>query len=318
MNQSPLISVIVPIYNAEKYLDRCIQSITAQTYKKLEIILVDDGSPDNCPAICDAWASKDTRIISIHQKNQGVSAARNYGLMIATGKYMMFCDADDWIDDDYVEVLVNNIGNHQAIISSFQQNVEDGLERRDYIEVHDNFYSRDKFLDDCAKNLIYTYTVWGKLINRELIGDNRFSPIAYSEDAIFIRTILAGCASAVFVDSRGYHYWINQNGVTSDNSRTEEKSAGELILNCYTLNLCKKHKCNQLCAIFEKKTMNALLGYLKTAIKNPIRNPKQSKETVNNAIRLIPNSNNLFRVKLILLMTVYNIKCNLCPKISVH
>lgn len=115
------ISVIVPVYNAEKYLDRCVESIVAQTYKNLEIILVDDGSTDNSPAICDAWAKKDSRIRVIHKKNGGVSSARNAGLDACTGDYIGFADADDWMEPDMYEVLIGNAKdivrtNHRADI----------------------------------------------------------------------------------------------------------------------------------------------------------------------------------------------------------
>ena len=88
----PLVSVVIPIYNVEKYLDRCVSSVVNQTYRNLEIILVDDGSPDNCPAMCDAWAERDSRIRVIHKKNNGQGMARNSGMDIATGKYIFFFD----------------------------------------------------------------------------------------------------------------------------------------------------------------------------------------------------------------------------------
>ena len=100
-----LISVIVPIYNVESYLDRCIESIVNQTYKNLEIILVDDGSPDNCPAMCDAWAARDSRIQVIHKENGGLSDARNAGLAAASGEYIAFADSDDWVDAQCIRSL---------------------------------------------------------------------------------------------------------------------------------------------------------------------------------------------------------------------
>ena len=96
--EMPLISVIVPVYKTEAYLDRCVQSIADQTYKNLEIILIDDGSPDSCPAICDAWAAKDSRIKVIHQENAGGGAARNVALDIAKGQYIGLIDSDDYIE----------------------------------------------------------------------------------------------------------------------------------------------------------------------------------------------------------------------------
>lgn len=109
MNRSELISIIVPVYKVEKYLDKCVESIVEQTYKNLEIILVDDGSPDNCPAMCDEWAKKDSRIKVIHKKNGGLSSARNAGLDGCTGDYIYFLDSDDYIADNCIEMLFNAI-----------------------------------------------------------------------------------------------------------------------------------------------------------------------------------------------------------------
>jgi len=99
----PTISVIIPVYKVERYLDACVASVVGQTYPDLEIILVDDGSPDNCPALCDAWAAKDTRIRVIHRSNGGLSAARNSGLDICTGEYIAFVDSDDRLEPDVLE-----------------------------------------------------------------------------------------------------------------------------------------------------------------------------------------------------------------------
>lgn len=107
MNQPELISIIVPVYKVEKYLDKCVESIVEQTYKNLEIILVDDGSPDNCSAMCDEWAQKDSRIKVIHKENGGLSSARNAGLDACTGDYIGFVDSDDWIEPDMYEYLLN-------------------------------------------------------------------------------------------------------------------------------------------------------------------------------------------------------------------
>lgn len=101
---NPLISVIVPIYNVEKYLARCVDSIVNQTYKNLEIILVDDGSPDLCPQMCDDYAEKDSRIKVVHKKNGGLSDARNAGMAVSTGEYISFIDSDDYVSDDFLNV----------------------------------------------------------------------------------------------------------------------------------------------------------------------------------------------------------------------
>jgi len=101
----PLISVIVPVYNVEAYLKRCVECLLGQTYRNLEIILVDDGSPDNCPALCDAYGKQDGRIQVLHQKNAGLSGARNAGIGIAKGSYLAFVDSDDYVAPDFIQSL---------------------------------------------------------------------------------------------------------------------------------------------------------------------------------------------------------------------
>ena len=114
--QDALVSVIVPVYKVEKYLDKCIESIVGQTYKNLEIILVDDGSPDNCPAMCDSWAQKDSRIKVIHKPNGGVSSARNTALDAASGEYICFVDSDDVLELDTVKYMVDNISDADVTV----------------------------------------------------------------------------------------------------------------------------------------------------------------------------------------------------------
>ena len=116
--ENPLISVIVPIYNVEEYLNRCVESIVNQTYQKLEIILVDDGSPDNCPRMCDDWAKKDSRIKVIHKENGGLSDARNAGMKITTGEYISFIDSDDYIETCMIEILYEAIKKYDCDIAS--------------------------------------------------------------------------------------------------------------------------------------------------------------------------------------------------------
>ncbi|BDR53859.1 hypothetical protein KIM372_17660 [Bombiscardovia nodaiensis] len=118
VDSTPLISVIVPVYKAEKYLDTCIASIASQTYSNLEILLINDGSPDRTPAICEDWAAKDVRIKVIHQKNLGAAAARNKGVAAARGELLGFVDADDWISADAYEVMQRNMERESADVSA--------------------------------------------------------------------------------------------------------------------------------------------------------------------------------------------------------
>lgn len=116
-----MISVIVPVYNMEKYLDRCVESIVNQTYTNLEIFLVDDGSTDRSGEICDQWENKDSRIVSIHKKNGGLSDARNYGIISSHGEYISFIDSDDYIAPDFMEHLYNNRAEKGITICGYTQ-----------------------------------------------------------------------------------------------------------------------------------------------------------------------------------------------------
>ena len=114
----PKISVIIPVYKVEEYINRCIKSVVNQTYDNLEIILVDDGSPDNCPVICDKWAEKDSRIKVIHKNNGGLSDARNMGMKIASGELIGFIDSDDWISKEMYQLLYENMKENESDISA--------------------------------------------------------------------------------------------------------------------------------------------------------------------------------------------------------
>ena len=131
----PIVSIIVPIYNVEKYIDRCMRSLLQQTLRDIEIIMVDDGSPDNCPAICDVYARKDVRVKVIHKKNGGLSDARNAGLDVATGEYVAFIDSDDYTSIDAYEILYNKAKetNADIVYAGFTMQNSDGTENKCFV-----------------------------------------------------------------------------------------------------------------------------------------------------------------------------------------
>ena len=146
------ISVIVPVYKVEKYLKRCVESIVQQTYQNIEIILVDDGSPDRCPEMCDEYARRDARIKVIHKSNGGLSDARNAGLNIASGDYISFVDSDDWIEEDFIEILYKNMKKENADISIIGYTLiwESGRKKR--FTSDDEYYVFDK--EDAVRELL--------------------------------------------------------------------------------------------------------------------------------------------------------------------
>lgn len=211
-----LISIIVPVYNNEKYLDKCIESITKQTYTKLEIILVDDGSPDNCPQICDRWAEKDSRIKVIHKQNGGVSSARNSALDKATGNYISFVDSDDYLEPDAIEVLYSQLKENTCDVSigSFLFDYTDNRQTQ-----KQNAVSMIIENDEILKNYLLDKNIRtetpNKLYKAELFNGIRFSPdISYAEDFKINYYILKNCKKAVLCDKYTYHY-LQESGNSS-------------------------------------------------------------------------------------------------------
>ena len=234
MNSQPKISVIVPVYKVEKTLDKCVESIIGQTYKNLEIILVDDGSPDNCPAMCDGWAEKDSRIRVIHKENGGVSSARNAALDIATGDYIGFVDSDDWIEPEMYEFLYENSRKYSADISfcGTFYNYDDGTQ----IVIGDYYLSFYKNINDAVLHVISTNlyaSLFPSIYKRSVIKSCRFDEnLKMGEDWLFnyhVRKNITGCE--VMENKAYYHYYINPESVMHS-GMTKEK----LLNNVYVAN----------------------------------------------------------------------------------
>ncbi len=203
-----LITIIVPIYQVEKYLKKCIDSILNQTYKNLEIILVDDGSTDNSPKICDDYKKKDNRIKVIHKENGGLSDARNAGMKIATGKYIGFIDSDDYIKSDMYQVLYENIVKTNADISicdflAIKENDSNYTmeERKQDI----NEYNTIEALRLLIENKIRSYA-WNKLYKRELLAGIQFPKGKKMEDLAVMYKIFEKAEKIVNTNKTEYYY----------------------------------------------------------------------------------------------------------------
>lgn len=271
MVREDLISVIIPVYNAEKYLDRCVESIVKQTYKNLEIIIVNDGSTDTSGQKCDEWEKKDNRIIVIHKPNSGVSDTRNLGMEKAKGKYFAFVDSDDYIDVDYMQTLYNAIIENEADIAvcNFQTMYEADEEKRKYNLISEAQVITDcsVLFSDCIDCKIYTYLVWGKLYKKEILKGMRFEKQAYSEDALFVREIFGRRPKVSLTTYSGYYYWISGNCVTSDKSRNLEKSMGELNMLWDTWISCRRLKLSVSYEVLEQTILRALKKVIGKSIK---------------------------------------------------
>ena len=213
-HQSPKISVIVPVYNVEKYLPRCIDSILSQTFKDFELLLIDDGSPDNCGNICDEYAIKDSRVKVIHKQNGGVSSARNVGIENAKGEWITYIDADDYIEQGFL---------------SIPEDATEDLLIQNYKVLYDNDYTDTKFINEVIEQLQYSSHVgmhivdrifrvpWAKFFKRCLIVDNSIlfaQGVKIGEDTLFMLEYLCHSKSIQYLSTSSYVYRKEGSGLT--------------------------------------------------------------------------------------------------------
>ncbi len=213
-----LISVIVPVYKVEAYLDHCVQSIIDQTYKNLEIILVDDGSPDRCPQKCDEWAKKDSRVRVIHKKNGGLSDARNAGLEIAQGSYICFVDSDDWVDTHYIEYLYQGIRQSGAEISACDIRIvydHDADTPTDIAPFQFVINTPESAIGTLIKGHTYRAVAWNKLYSAKLLESESFAVGKYNEDEFFTYRILAKANSTAYINIPLYNYLQRSGSIMS-------------------------------------------------------------------------------------------------------
>lgn len=205
---NPLITVIIPIYKVEAYLDECVQSILKQTYSNLEIILVDDGSPDRCGEMCEIYAEKDARVKVIHQKNKGLSGARNSAIDIATGEYITFVDSDDYLKEDMIEALHNEIIQYGAemAVTVLESFFEDGTKSMNPHGGKIFVYTKEKALDCFLFNDYLTPCVCGKLYSISLWKSVRCPEGKLFEDQFTTYKLIDQCKKIVFDTTPRYYY----------------------------------------------------------------------------------------------------------------
>lgn len=204
----PKISVIVPVYKVEAYLDKCISSIVNQTYQNLEIILVDDGSPDNCPAMCDAWAERDSRIKVIHKPNGGLSDARNAGMTIATGELIGFVDSDDWISPDMYRILYESMMTSGSDIAAcgVQMVWEDGSPDQPLTKPGCCVLDTEEAMRALIEESWLKQPVWYKLYKTELVKNIPFPVGKYHEDVFWSYQAIGKAQKVSVIDTVGYYY----------------------------------------------------------------------------------------------------------------
>lgn len=210
-----LISVVIPVYNAEKYIERCLNSILGQTHGNLEIIIIDDGSTDNSPEICDKYATSDERIKVIHKYNEGVSTARNMGLSLAKGDYISFVDSDDWLESDAYELLMDCIAKHEtdSVIFEYFVDYENGKSRH---KNHKNIEGpmNDQKAVETTISPISRFVV-AKIFSKSLVENIKFEKeIPIGEDTLFSCHALSSAGKVYYLAKPLYHYTQSENSAT--------------------------------------------------------------------------------------------------------
>ncbi len=231
--ESGLISVIVPVYKVEPYLRKCLNSIVNQTYRELQIILIDDGSPDNCGKICDEYAVKDDRIVVVHKENGGLSSARNAGLEIAEGKYIGFVDSDDWIELDMYEYLFDRAEKTGAEIAVCAFMVESKRKTSKFGYSEEQFFDSRKAIEELLKDKHMTSHAWNKLYIRKLFDGVRY-PVGRVYEDIATTYKLYEKAKYVSVGMEiKYHYRQNSEGITLSKSVINQKDRWRALIDRY-------------------------------------------------------------------------------------
>ena len=277
-----MISIIVPVYNVEKYLPKCIESICRQTYTDLEIILVDDGSPDESGRICEEYAAKDKRIKVIHKQNGGLSDARNAGLDIAKGDYIQFVDSDDYIHPKMTEILYRNLTDYQADVSICNfvvQGEEAGPASmdKDSMEQTIECFEGREVMDQLQKKNTVTVIAWNKLYKASLFENLRYEKGRLHEDEYLIHHLLDRVNVSVYTDAELYYYVQHAGSITGKVNSKRVKDAYEAYLERLAFMKQKEYAYMELCT--KKHILYHIFRYYRFLGKTDLELKKQMRES---------------------------------------
>lgn len=261
-----LISVIIPIYNVEPFIQRCLESVLHQSYKNLEIILVDDGSPDNCPAICDKYATLDPRVKVIHKKNGGLSSARNTGLDNANGDYIFFLDSDDWIENNTIEFLINIANQTKADITIGECYNNSCLNKKKDPSKIIEFTFNEACTEEFLGNTLMFTVAWGKLYKSTLWEHLRFPSNKIHEDVFLTHKLHYKASKIVYTKNPFYHYTLRKDGLSQKSFSLDIIEASEERFNFIKNKGITQNVFNQ--ALQEIAWLN-LYAYSQILYKNP-------------------------------------------------
>lgn len=255
---SPKISIIIPIFKVEEYLKDCVDSVIQQTYTNLEIILVNDGSPDNCGAICDAYAKQDARITVIHKENGGLSDARNAGLDICTGDYIAFVDSDDVVHPRFIEILYFNlIQNKSDVVICSILNFDDTLEIPEILFDYKvlESWNREMFRHNIINSnyLPQVVTVWSKLYSKYFFDTLRFKKNRFHEDEFILHEIVELTNKCIYVNLPLYFYRNTASGIMRNRLNSSKKTHDAILCFSERIEFYKNNNLLEFANVLNKK-----------------------------------------------------------------
>ena len=274
LTDSPLISVVIPLYNVDRYLSRCLDSVVAQTYKNLEILLIDDGSTDRGPSICDEYATKDSRIVVVHKENGGLSDARNKGIDKMTGAYVTFIDSDDYVDEDYVETLYNMIAEDNTKLSICSHRV-----LYDTGKIIEKATGERSVLDSktVLERILYDEGIdlssWAKLYSSELFMDVRFPVGRVFEDSATTYKLVDLCDRVSLNSVSKYNYMIRSNSISTSKFTSKKM---DLITATDEMTAYIAGKFPDLQKACDRRLMYAYLSTLSQLVKDKSKHKEES------------------------------------------
>ncbi len=295
------VTVVVPIYNVESYLNRCVESIVNQTYKNLEILLIDDGSPDNCPQMCDEWAEKDSRIKVIHKQNEGLGMARNTGIDNATGEYICFIDSDDYMNENLVQKSMNMITENSCdfVVYGFCDVTENEQFLCNYIpspskqiftgEDIKNLFVKHTFASEYYNNENWTLrlSAWNCIYSMRVIKSINFKFVSereiISEDIYSLLTLYPHFKKVGIVSEMLYYHRVNSQSIThkfrKDRIAQLDNLYVKLIELCDDLNYDEETKC-----LMSNPYLSGIIGALKMIVDEKSLSEKEKKSLYNSTL----------------------------------
>ena len=279
----PIVSVIIPVYKVEKYLKQCLDSIISQSFSDFECILVDDGSPDNCPNICDQYSEKDKRFRVIHQINKGLSAARNTGIENSSGEWICFIDSDDCIHPDYISILYSTAKKYDAdVVScghiSFFENDDISEKWESQTSSFVDIKTGKEVLELHYNKGQFSFNVWDKIYKREVIINYRFPVGLYHEDQYYNTHVLPTCTRIVSISNRLYRYRLRNSSITGN--PLLGKDIDRIVVKYDAFIFCKENGYESLLSDVNRQYWRCFWKYIRRSIKLNMLSSDQEKQII--------------------------------------